>query len=514
MLIRFSSRIPGFLKALLGTQLENPHWPFRLLTIVLLMSACPGLDPAWASQRGDIYRQSRSGAVLLVSVDKATKTLSFGTGFFISQEGHILTNAHVLTHKARLFVYIPDQGVFPDATTVTIDPDADLAVLQVPSIHGRALSLFESDAEEGTEALAVGFPRVIDTLQMGLTLHSTVKPVNVSGLTMGRSRTQDRIIPFIQTSGVIHAGTSGGPLVHAGSGQVLGMVVHSVPYIGQAKDRQGSLIGSVLLRADMSYAIPATLIRQWLTDRHIPHEPAISRVEGATPSGSLSRLAFNQDVLGMSLFLTGHLVQTIANTVNNPEFTELAVNYYEKALEIFPGKQEIARNLGLAYKALHRDEDALKIYKELLQQSPSDPFLLTETAQAWKLLHHNDKAIAMYETVLEYESCYLDALNGLGHLYLVNHEFGKAVHIFRQAVKCVPSSAYASFYLGESMVRSGSVEEAHAVWKKSLEQVSIHTLQEKELFNLMRERTGGSPALLSLTSPVPKTVNNPKSVSQ
>jgi hypothetical protein len=58
------------------------------------------------------------------------------------------------------------------------------------------------------------------------------------------------------------------------------------------------------------------------------------------------------------------------------------------------------------------------------------------------------------------------------------------------------------------------VEEAHAVWKKSLEQVSIHTLQEKELFNLMRERTGGSPALLSLTSPVPKTVNNPNSVSQ
>jgi S1-C subfamily serine protease/tetratricopeptide (TPR) repeat protein len=495
--------------------MENTPWPFfRLLTMVLLLAACPGLEPAWASQRSEIFRQSRSGAVLLVSVDRGSKSLSFGTGFFISRKGHILTNAHVLTDKARLFVYIPDQGVFPDAKTVTIDQDADLAVLQLPSIHGRALPLFESFAEEGTEALAVGFPRVIDTLQMGLTLHSTVKPVNVSGVAMGRSRTQGRIIPFIQASGVLHAGTSGGPLVHAGSGQVLGMVVHSVPYIGQAKDRQGSMIGSVLLRADMSYAIPATLIRQWLVDRHIPHETTVSRAVGTAPSGSLASLQVDPHILGMSLFLTGHLVQTIANTVNDPEFTELAVNYYEKALEIFPGKQEIARNLALAYKSLHRDQDALKIYEGLLQQSPSDLFLLTETAQTWKFLHHEDKAMAMYEAVLEQDPCYLDALNGLGHLYLVDHEYGKAVQTFRKAVKCAPSSAYASFYLGESMVRSGSVEEAQAVWKGSLERVSIQTLQEKELFTLMRERTLHSPGSLFHTSPVPQKVDNPKSVSQ
>jgi S1-C subfamily serine protease len=259
-----------------------------LLVFVILLSTCLSFESSGASQRSEIFRQSRSGVVLLVSVDKHTKSLSFGTGFFISREGHILTNAHVLTHKARLLVYIPDEGVFSEAKVVTIDQDADLAVIHLSSIQDRALPLSESFAEEGTEALAVGFPRVIDTLQMGLTLHSTIKPVNVSGWIMGQSRTQSQIIPFIQASGVLHAGTSGGPLVHAETGQILGIVVHSVPYIGQAKDRTGSLIGSVLLRADMSYAIPAALIRQWLVDRHIPHETAVSRAVGPAPSGSLA----------------------------------------------------------------------------------------------------------------------------------------------------------------------------------------------------------------------------------
>ncbi len=489
------------------------HRMNAVCALVILWYAWVGMGQTWASERSDIYRQSRSAAVLLVSVDRVAKSLSFGTGFFMSQDGHILTNAHVLASSAKLLVYVPDQGVFTDAKTVAIDQDADLAVLHLPSVQGRVLPLAGAFAEEGTEALAVGFPRVIDTLQMGLTLHSTVKPVNVSGVAMGRSRTQGRIIPFIQASGVVHAGTSGGPLVDAVSGQVLGMVVHSVPYVGQATDRHGSLIGSVLLRADMSYAIPATFIRQWLSDHQIPLEQD-AQVRNAAHSAPTDRLQTDPKILGMSLFLTGHLVQTIADTVNSDSgFMDLAVNHYEKALEILPGKTAIVRNLALAYGSLHRYKEALKMYEGLLQESPSDLLLLTETAQTLKWLHQDEQAMAMYRTALEQGSCHLDALNGLGNLYLGHQEYGKAVHVFRQAVKCAPSSAYALFYLGESMTRSGLVEEAHAVWKNSLERVSTQNVQEKELFNLMRERTVVAPAIFSHASPG-KPVDNPHLVSQ
>lgn len=462
-----------------------------------------GSENTWASERSDIYLQARSSSVLLVSVDRGTKSLSFGTGFFISQDGHILTNAHVLFPPAKLLVYVPGQGVFTDVKIVTIDQDADLAVLYLPQGHDRALSLFGTLAEDGAEGLAVGFPRVIDTLQMGLMLHGTVKPVNVSGVTMGRSRTQGRTMPFLQVSGVLHAGTSGGPIVDAVSGQVLGIVVHSVPYIGQATDRKGSLIGSVQLRADMSYAIPSTFIRQWLADQHILYEIPPSQVAGLSSAGSLARVPVDPQVLGMGFFLTGHLMQTIAGTLNDePEFMELAVNHYEKALEFVPGNMAIVKNMALGYVALHRYEEALRIYEGLLQQSPTDPFILTETAKTLTLLRYDDQAMAMYRTVLDHESCHLDVLNRLGILYLSHEKYGKAVYTFQQAVKCAPSSAYAWFYLGESMTRSGLVEEAHAAWKESLERVVIQNAQEKELLNLMRERAMSGPAVLSHGSPV------------
>ncbi len=484
------------------------------LIIVIILWAWMGSENSWASERSDIYLQSRSSAVLLVSVDRGAKSLSFGTGFFISQDGHILTNAHVLVPSAKLLVYVPDQGVFTDAKIVTIDQDADLAVLHLPQGHDRALSLFGTLAEDGAESLAVGFPRVIDTLQMGLMLHGTVKPVNVSGVTMGRSRTQGRFMPFLQISGVLHAGTSGGPIVDAVNGQVLGIVVHSVPYMGQATDRNGSLIGSVQLRADMSYAIPSTFIRQWLAEQHIPYEMSASQVAGSSSSGSLTRLPVDPQILGMAFFLTGHLMQTIAGTLNDePGFMELAVNHYEKALEIIPGNMAIVKNMALGYGALHRYQDALNIYEGLLQQSPSDPLILTETAKTLKLLHYDEQAMAMYRTALEHESCYLDALNRLGSLYLSHQEYEKAVYTFRQAVKCAPSSAHAWYYLGESMTHSGLVEEAHAVWKESLERVITQNAQEKELFNLMRERTVSGPAILSHASPV-EAINSPQVVSR
>ncbi len=492
---------------------RSPSWS-TVVALVALGWSCLNPLSSWASERGEIFRQSRSGTVLLVSVNKATRSLSFGTGFFISQQGHILTNAHVVAPEEKLLVYVPHMGVFPDARMVAIDQDADLAVLHLPEVQGRALALATGSAEEGTDALAVGFPRVIDTLQMGLTLHSTVKPLNVSGVVMGRSRTAGRIIPFIQASGVLHAGTSGGPIVDAARGQVLGVVVHSVPYMGQATDHQGSLIGSVMLRADMSYAIPASFIRQWLKDHDISYELNVPDHKKSSAFEAFRRVQDDPRLLGMSLFLTGHLVQTIADTVNvDPAFVELAVNHYEKALEIFPEQTVIARNLALLYASLDRFEEAMKIYEGLLQVSPSDLLLLVESAQTLKALHRDEKAIAMYRTVLNQESCSLDALNGLGNLYLSNQDYELAVQTFRQAVTCAPSSAYASFYLGESMTRSGLVEEAQAVWKGTLDRITIHTPQEQELFDLIRERTVQSRALLSHAASVKESVLSHNPVS-
>ena len=56
-------------------------------------------------------------------------------------------------------------------------------------------------AEEGDNAIAIGYPRLPDVLRMGLTIHPTVFPVTITGEAMGRSRTTGQPIPFAQITG-------------------------------------------------------------------------------------------------------------------------------------------------------------------------------------------------------------------------------------------------------------------------------------------------------------------------
>jgi tetratricopeptide (TPR) repeat protein len=169
-----------------------------------------------------------------------------------------------------------------------------------------------------------------------------------------------------------------------------------------------------------------------------------------------------------------------------------------------PGKTVIARNLALSYRTLHRYQEALTIYEGMLQESPSDLSVMNGAAQTSTFLRHEQKAMELYRTVLGHDACSLDALNGLGYLYLQDLEYTKAIQTFQRAVKCVPSSTYASYYLGESMARSGLVDQAHAIWEGSLNRVTIRTVQEKEFFHRMQERTLGIPALLSHASSISK----------
>src|SRR6185436_13668172 len=138
---------------------------------------------------------------------------------------------------------------------------------------------------------AVGYPRITDILQMGMTLHTTVFPINVSGIALGRSRIQNRPASFIQTTGPMNSGSSGGPLVRLGTGEVIGMVVHTVPYVGQARNLKGAVVGNVMLRAGINYSIPAPEIRHWLAS----HRSALSPVQDRSPGESGSRVAASEE---------------------------------------------------------------------------------------------------------------------------------------------------------------------------------------------------------------------------
>lgn len=138
-----------------------------------------------------------------------------GSGFFITDEGHLVTNAHVVDQAVALWIQIPSLGKrLIDVEIVSVYPERDIAILCVVDEDKEViraalgtipyLQLGDSDTvRRADEALAVGYP-------LGQSLKST------TGIISGREQ------GLIQTSTPINPGSSGGPLISI-EGKVIGI---------------------------------------------------------------------------------------------------------------------------------------------------------------------------------------------------------------------------------------------------------------------------------------------------
>ena len=137
-----------------------------------------------------------------------------GTGFIISSEGQVVTNAHVVENATDIQVMLYDGSVL-EAELVQQDPTRDLAVLQIEGEDLPAARLgLSADVEVGHEVLAIG-----NALGLGDT--PTVTTGIVSALERELQLSGSRLTRLIQTDAAINPGNSGGPLVNA-NGEVIG----------------------------------------------------------------------------------------------------------------------------------------------------------------------------------------------------------------------------------------------------------------------------------------------------
>src|SRR5690606_30376221 len=134
-----------------------------------------------------------------------------GSGFIISSDGLILTNAHVVRDADSVRVKLADRREF-DAEVLGTDPATDLAVLKIDAKDLPTVQFGESDRlRVGDYVLAIGSP-------FGFEQSATSGIVSAKG----RSLPGDTYVPFIQTDVAVNPGNSGGPLFDAG-GRVVGI---------------------------------------------------------------------------------------------------------------------------------------------------------------------------------------------------------------------------------------------------------------------------------------------------
>lgn len=163
-------------------------------------------------------------------------TQSLGSGFIISTDGIVLTNAHVVANADEVTVRLTDKREFK-AKVLGVDKRSDVAVLKIPGTDLPIVNLGDSSkVKQGEWVVAIGSPFGFD---------NTVTAGIVSA--KGRSLPDDNYVPFIQTDVAINPGNSGGPLFNL-SGEVVGIN-------SQIYSRTGGYMG-------LSFAIPIDVALQ------------------------------------------------------------------------------------------------------------------------------------------------------------------------------------------------------------------------------------------------------------
>lgn len=161
---------------------------------------------------------------------------SLGSGFIISADGYILTNAHVIDHADKITVRLTDKREF-SAKVIGADKRTDVALIKIDASGLPKVAVGDPNKMKvGEWVVAIGSPFGFD---------SSVTAGIVSA--KGRSLPQDNFVPFIQTDVAINPGNSGGPLFNM-SGEVVGIN-------SQIYTRSGGSMG-------LSFAIPIDVATQ------------------------------------------------------------------------------------------------------------------------------------------------------------------------------------------------------------------------------------------------------------
>lgn len=173
---------------------------------------------------------------------KREVAVASGSGFVVSEDGLIVTNAHVVANKHRVKVELKSGATF-DAKIKDVDEKADIALIKIDAPMKLPVLLLgrSADLRPGEFVVAIGSP---------FSLQNTVTTGIVSTTQRGGKELglQNSNMDYIQTDAIINYGNSGGPLVNL-DGEVIG-------------------INTLKVTAGISFAIPSDKIQQFLAESH------------------------------------------------------------------------------------------------------------------------------------------------------------------------------------------------------------------------------------------------------
>jgi tetratricopeptide (TPR) repeat protein len=388
----------------------------KKLILLLASIVLTSLSVAQADQTlVDLVKKVKPGVVLIETFDKDNKPLSQGSGFFVNNKGHIVTNHRVLEGAYRATVKTSSGREYPVEGIVAKDLEADIVklVVNLPDVNITFLNLSTKVPSEGEDIVVIGNP---------LDLESTISSGIVSAV---------RDIPafgkILQITASISPNSSGSPVINS-KGEVIG-------------------IATLVLKEgqNLNFAIPSDKIIALKETSQIPIFKTLAADSNNT-----------------QLFYRKGLMELWQ------ENWSAALTCFQKAKEVTPQDADVWFYLGIAYGELDRHQDAIESYKQAIRIKPDDAKAHCNLGNAYRNLGRYQDAIEACKQAIRINPNYAEAHFHLGAAYGMLGRRQEAIDAYKQAIKINPDYAEPHSNLGAAYYELGRYQDAIEACKQAI----------------------------------------------
>jgi len=405
---------------------------YFLALSTLFLASCGGKIPSLPFSTDEarikkITEEQGKSTVFIGVYDRKDKLISVGSGFFVSQDGVIATNYHIVEKGARAIIKTIGGKSYEDIYLLSYDADKDVALLQVNETNAPYARLGDSSiAKQGDKVIVIG--------------NNSGFQNTVFDGTIGDIKKVKEFIIF-QTSCTFSESNSGAPLYNLKS-EVVGITV-PMPE----------------LDPNFSFAIPINYLPQFVeTQKKISLKERFKKEQKKAVADYIAKQKGSSEFEPQdSLFDEAY------------EFCEKARQAYKKesSVELSGIKQS---------KYIEYLEQAIKI----------NPYY--HAAYVWLGILYSEakdykKAEECYLESIELKPKYQKTYEMLGKLYETQKQFNKALKIYNTAIIAglKSSDIYAS--LGEIYLKEGNIEKAGLFYKEILNLDEVTSDDYEEIAN-------------------------------
>jgi len=384
----------------------NKHIAFNATLALFLLNALNWSTAAEASY-AELVEKIHPAVVALIAYDDKGQVIEFGTGFFISSNGRVLSSRHLLRHASRAEVHTRQGGVYPIRMVIAEDVNLDLIELLVELNGGDEvpyLKMTDASPTKDEQVAAVGHQHIVPGFVSYVRTHSE----------------PGRNFLFLPTT---IARATGGPVVNE-KGEVIAIITE------QAVGDQ-----------TVTIAIASTNALALVPSRTEPLADWSTRIK-AEPQNSTEALFF----AGMNLTLIGDHRKAI------PFLTEAAERNAHDA--------EARFYRGYARSRLNLYAEALVDYQEAVRIAPDYADALNNLGMVFHKLSRFEEAVDAYNRAISLKPDYGLAHNNLGAAYYHLGRYAEALVAFRRALELAPQEPKTHYNLGKAYSNLGRYEEA------------------------------------------------------